>query len=292
MVLALIGAMFVPAVSAESQGKEFASDETLGKLVKVDSPNIELIENTKTSSIAKVGDVLITLKSNQEHTDAVLDIEDLKTKEKETIQYKVSEKSGKYTTEMFYKGELVRTDVTDYDPLEPGTAGEALRNTNKGTETSVNQASSKASHYYWDGVYFASGSGIKYPHPDYQAYGAEPWEGFYIDGNQLYHRHIKDSDSNTIASMPAAVAGAAVGVIVGNLVGLTVGTIVGAALTLALGNSLGSVLLDENDCIWFWDAKSWAMIPNPTPPYTPVQLPKYMRIASYTLWDGLGIGNP
>jgi len=67
--------------------------------------------------------------------------------------------------------------------------------------------------------------------------------------------------------------------------------VAGAALGLVLGGATSAVLLDECGCIWFWDAKSWAYIPIPVPPYLE-QVPMYFRIASYTLWDALGIGTP
>jgi hypothetical protein len=256
-------------------------------VINDDSPKIELVENTKTSSIVRVGDVLITLKSNPEHTEAVLEIEDLITKEKETIYYKVSESSGIYTTEMYFKEELVNTYVTDYDPLEPGITGKVLSNTYKDTKKPIT-ADSKASYYYWDSVYFASGYGIKYPHPDYQAYGAQPWDSFYISGNQLNHRHMSESESAVTAQLAPVAAGAAIG----SKIGGTVGAVTGAALGLILGSGSCAVLLDENDCIWFWDSKSWAIIPNPVPPFLPYNLPMYFRIGPYTLWDALGIGNP
>jgi len=149
LALLLVSMAFMPVVSAQSQANEFASDNAIGQLIKVDSPEIEVIENTKTSAIVQVGDVLITLKSNPKHTDAVLEIEDLKTKEKEIIHYKISKKAGQYTTEVYYKGELANTFVTDYDPLEPGITGKVLSNTPKGTETSIDQVLIQAYSGIW-----------------------------------------------------------------------------------------------------------------------------------------------
>ena len=36
-----------------------------------------------------------------------------------------------------------------------------------------------------DGVGFVKCSGIKYPHPDYDAYTGKVWQNFYISGNEL-----------------------------------------------------------------------------------------------------------
>ncbi|MCD4844730.1 MAG: hypothetical protein K8R25_09615 [Methanosarcinales archaeon] len=62
---------------------------------KTDSPKtIEIIENIDTSTIVQVRDILIRLQSDQKHTEAVMDIEDLKTHEKRTLNYKISRTSG------------------------------------------------------------------------------------------------------------------------------------------------------------------------------------------------------
>ena len=114
MVLALIGAIFVPAVSADERSVDLTSKVTI-----VDSPKIKLIENSRTSSIAQVGDILVTLKSNTEHSKSTIVIEDLKTKEKQILDFKTIYDSGKYTTEIYIDGKETQTFVTEYDPFEP-----------------------------------------------------------------------------------------------------------------------------------------------------------------------------
>ncbi len=284
----LVSMMMAPAVAAQSQTKGVTSDNAVGQVVKMDPLDIEVIENTRTSAIVRVDNVLLTLKSNSEHTDAVLEIEDLTTKEKETINYKISKKAGQYITEVYYKGELVNTAVTDYDPLEPGVTGEVLSRTTEETETSMDLAPTRASYYYWDGVYFASGYGIKYPHPDYPSYGAQPWDSFYINGNQLYHRHMSKAESATTIQLAPFLIGGVIGLRIGG----GVGGLIGGALGIVLGGASTAVLLDENDCIWFWDAKDWQFILIPTLPPTFANVPKYLRIGPHTLWDALGIGSP
>jgi hypothetical protein len=188
MAMLILSMAFAPVVSATVTDLAPAND--IGQLVKIDSPKkIDVIENTKTSQIVQVGDVLISLMSNSQHTEAVMDIEDLKTKEKKTINYKISKKSGEFITELYYDGKLANTFVTDYDPLEPGVTADVLKNKAKKTET-AGQVTTLSYNYWLDSVYFTKGSGIKYPHPDYQYYGAEAWENFYISGNKLYHNHI------------------------------------------------------------------------------------------------------
>ena len=281
LVMALIGAIFVPVVSAEERSVDLTSKVTI-----VDSPKIKLIENSRTSAIAQVGDVLITLKSNPEHSESTMVIEDLKTKEKQILDFKTTYDSGKYTTEVYIDGKETQTFVTEYDPFEPGITGQLIAD--KGTsEKTDSDAFTRASHYYWDDVYFATGYGIKYPHPDYQAYGAQAWDSFYISGDQLYHRHMSDSESQVTAQMAPILAGTAIGLYLGS----GVGAIIGTALGIILSGSTSAVLLDEEGCIWFWESKEWGLTIIPVPPYIQ-NVPKYFRIASYTLWDGINLGNP
>ena len=281
-VMLIVSMAFVPAVSA--QGAELASDVTVGEVTILSSPNIEVKENTKTSSVVQVDGVLISLKSNAKHTEAVMTIENLVTKEKETIDYKVSKKSGEFTTEVYYNEELTNTYVTDYDPLEPGVLGDVLNDQNKKT-VSADQVTTQ-SNYWWDGKYFIKGYGIKYPHPDVDYYQIEKWDSVYLTGDELMHRHWDETTSSAIAILPTVAAGAAIGVLVGGI-----GAVVGAVLGAAAGIGGGAILMDETGCIWTWESKTWGLKWFWVPlGYTYV--PDYLRVASFTLWDDLGVGNP
>lgn len=280
-VMLIVSMAFIPAVNAKQT--ELASDVNVGEVTIQSSPKIEVKENTKTSSIIQIDDVLISLKSNAKHTEAVMTIENLVTKEKETIDYKVSKKSGEFTTEVYYQGELANTYVTDYDPLEPGITGDVLKDKNKKT-VSADQVTT-LSNYWWDGVYFTKGYGIKYPHPDVDTYQIEPWDNGYITGNQLYHRHFDQYSSGVIAALPPVLAGAAIA-----LTGPW-GVVAGAALALILTGADCYILLDETGCIWTWDSKTWGLKWFWIPPGL-TYVPEYFRVAAYTLWDDLGVGNP
>ncbi len=281
-VILIVSMAFVPAVSAKQT--ELASDVNVGEVTIQSSPKIEVKENTKTSSIIQVDDVLISLKSNKKHTEAVMTIENLVTKEKETIDYKVSKKSGEFTTEVYYQGELVNTYVTDYDPLEPGITGDVLKDKNK-KAVSADQVTTQ-SNYWWDDVYFTKGYGIKYPHPDVVAYQIEPWDNGYITGTELMHRHWDETTSSAIAILPPVAAGAALGLLIGGI-----GAVVGAVLGAAVGIVNMAILLDETGCIWTWESKTWGL------KWFWILLgwryvPDYFRVAAYTLWDDIGVGNP
>ena len=284
-VMLIVSMALVPAVSAEPKS-EIAITEEVGKAVKVDAPKIDIMENTKTSQIVQVDDILISLKANPQHTEAVIEVEDLITKEKKIISYKISKKADKFTTEIYSEGELFNTVILDYDPLEPGVTLDVLKNNAKKIED-MSQVTTLATSYYWDGVPFVKGSGIKYPHPDYNSYpGWEVWETWKINGNDLTHYHMSDTWSGPIAELSPAIAGA----IIGSRAGPQA-AVAGAVLGLLLGGITSGALLDEEGSIWYWYSTSWEWIILPVAPYL-YYIPKYFRISEYTLWDKMSKGNP
>ncbi len=170
--------------------------------------------------------------------------------------------------------------------MEPGVTSDVLNNNAKKIEYK-SQVTTLATNYYWDGVPFVKGTGIKYPHPDYNSYpGWEVWENWYINGNDLTHVHIADTWSERIAELSPAIAGALIGSRAGPQA-----AVAGAILGLLLGGSASHALLDEEGCIWYWYSPSWGMVFLPIPPFMHY-LPEYFRISEYTLWDELNIGNP
>jgi len=284
MIMLLLSMAFMPAISASKPME--VSDEKKGQVVKIDSPKkVEIIENTNTSTIVQVGDILITSQSDQKHTEAVLDIENLKTQEKKTLNYKISKDADTFTTEVYYEGKLANTFTTDYDPLEPHKTADVLEV--KSTGESIIPYSAETSNYWWDNVNFTQGYGIKYQHPDYSYYGIEPWDECSLSGDELTHYHIADYTSKTIAELGPIAAGAAIGAYLGNVAGAAAGAVLGSVLSGHTSNALQ----DECGCIWFWYADDWDKIFVPVPPYL-IRLPEYFRIAEYTLWDAEDIGNP
>ena len=286
LVFLLVSMAFMPAVSAQADGKIIANSNS-GNVIYTNSPRINIIENTRTSSIVEVGDMRISMVSNPEHTSSVMTIRNSTKDEQYQVDFRTVIISGKYVTDVISDGKIAGTYTTEYDPFEPGVTRALLEKSSRDSVNPVSQPKATQSYYYWDGVYFTSGPGIKYAHPDYDAYGASEWEGFYISGTQLNHRHMNKYDSQATAQLAPAVAGAAIGSYVGGTVGAVAGTILG----LYLGAGTSQALLDERDCIWFYDAKSWGMVVIPVPPFIN-NLPKYFRISQYTLWNSLGISNP
>jgi hypothetical protein len=59
-----------------------------------------------------------------------------------------------------------------------------------------------------------------------------------------------------------------------------------------LGGTSSDALLDEEGCIWYWDAYTMDYITIVIYSSTSIFVPKYYRISSYTLWDTINVGNP
>ena len=209
------------------------------------------------------------------------------TGETTKLNFEYYEKNGKYYTTM-YDGQASQTFVTEFDPFKSIDAQKIPASAEQETITTSPQ-DVKASTYWWDSVLFTSGYGVKYPHPDYASYGINPWDTCYIQGNQLKHTHYSKDLSGVYANLPAIVSIIAL-VCTGGSSSLLAKVIEGiGGLSGIVGP--GSILFDEEDCIWGWQSDQWALQWFWYPPgYT--YAPKYMRIASFTLWDDLGVGNP
>ncbi len=208
---------------------------------------------------------------------------------------------------MYVDGKKYTTMKTVYNPIEKGMTLKKAMEINKKNkinnverdskivDSNIQPMSYTTTHYWWDGVYFVSGHMIDYPHPDYDYYGLEPNMGYlglgiyYKYGYSLYHCKV---DKSLSQASPATV-GAIIGAYIGARMGSVDGAVIGAAIGAFLGVYSTDMLTDENGCIWFWFAKEgeWKYFGSGG-----IQgwhyVPKYVRVADYTLWDDLGIGNP
>jgi len=157
LVLVMLGSVVSPVLAAQAEIQRMQ--------IKID-----VKENSKTSTIVQVNDVLITLKSNKDLTKAKLEIKDLKTSKVYIYEYKVNKKlGGKYVVEVYSKGRLVNKYESKYNPLDPTATKKLLLESTKNSRIRILSYS-----YWWDGVKFVSGYGVKYPHPDYTYYQIEP----------------------------------------------------------------------------------------------------------------------
>lgn len=287
VAILLLSTVLVPAVSGAADAS-FASGKEKQKEEIETLPEIEVIEATDTSSIVQVGDVLLSFKSNSEYTKAEMDITNLTTDEVTTVNYVVEEVNGKFQTNVFNNGESA-TVVMDYNPIEPGAFSKAFDIDNQGSTTNTKISLASTTKYVWDGVTFIKGSGIKYPHPDYDWYNykGEVWESWKISGKKLNHYHVSSGTSATLLPLPAIVIGGTLGAIVGG----GIGAVAGAALAQVLGGTSVAVLVDEKGCFWLWWAKDWGFYIVPGTP-TLTYVPKYLRIGPSTLWNKISMTNP
>ncbi|MEM3896268.1 MAG: hypothetical protein QW763_03265 [Archaeoglobaceae archaeon] len=270
LVLVMLGSLATPVM---------ANPEARVKEVNVD---LQVLENTETSTILIVNGLLISLNTDEKMEKGVLEIKNLSTGETEKLEFKVKQKEGSYEVQFFSNGKPIGKFETKYNPLDRKETRKSLE---KGSKE--NYVIQSTTYYWWDNVRFIKGYWVRYPHPDYSYYGIQPWDDRRIDGNRLIHYHINRDYSSVLAQLAPVTIGAAIGAYAGNVPGAVIGAVFG----LVLSGSTSYILLDENGCIWFWQAKEWGVVWLPLPPYVQY-MPKYFRIASYTLWDALGMGNP
>jgi len=247
-----------------------------------------VIESKNTSAIVQVGNVLLTFKSNNEYTEAEMNITDLTIDETTIINYVVEEVNGEFKTSIGANGksEII---VMDYNPIEPGAFTKASDSYNQADATNNIAALTSTTKYVWDGVTFVKGSGIKYPHPDYDWYDykGEVWESWKITGTKLNHYHVSRGTSATLLPLPAVLIGGTLGALAGG----GAGAVTGAALVQILGGSTVAILVDEENCFWVWWAKDWGFYLVPAAPVV-TYVPKYFRIGPCTLWNKISMTNP
>lgn len=292
MAVLLVSIALVPAVTAQTESPSLSSNVAEKvKVTKLPKTELKVINVNDTSNIVQVDNALITFESNPEHTEAEMQIENLTTNEVVKFNYKVSEIDGKFKTYVYQEGKLVNKATSVYNPLVPGSMKETLDNSSaqQGIASANAVTTASTTKYRWDNVVFIKGSGIKYHHPDYSTYDAYNYESFYITGTKLTHYHLDDTWSGVTATLAAAAIGAALGAKIGGEAGAAAGAVLGGLL----GGASGSVLLDEQGCIWYWIAKTWKTHINGTLPVVyPVYIPEYCRVSTYTLWNYLGLSAP
>ena len=282
-LMVLIAATVAPALASTPS---VASGAGNGQVILATSPEYKTIEQTNTSTIVKVGNILISEKSDADHTWAVMDIKDLNTGEKKTVNYNITRSGNQFITKMYVDKKLVATSATDYDPLAPGSAGHMLKSAKSSSAT----LSAAASSYSYDGVRFVNG---KYSHPDYAYYQGTTWSNWYINGNQLVHYHVGADFSRWIVSLAAIPAGAAFGAFVGASIGGPYGAAAGAAIGTTLGICISLFgyyfLTDEYGCIWYWYSYAFALL---LLTGKLVTAPLYVRVGSVDLWNFMGMPSP
>ena len=249
MMILIINMAFVTAVSAETDSVSLSTNERK-EVKRIDLPEIEVIEETNTSAVVQVGDILFSLESDSEYGKARMNIKDLNTNEVHTLDYEVSEVEGKYETTVYYEGKLYNKVILDYNCLKPGELNEVSNNQLNQSNMLNSKTLSETTYFEWDGVNFVKGDGIKYPHPDYDyySYKGETWESWSIGGDDLEHCHLSSGMTATLVPLAPVAIGAAIG----GLAGSALVAAAGAGLGHVMGTSSTSLLADEEGCLWYW----------------------------------------
>lgn len=118
-------------------------------------------------------------------------------------------------------------------------------------------------NYWWDqSVYFVEGQYIDYPHPDRDYYGTRPADDWWIEGDYLVHFQLNKAVSQTLSWAGPEVIGITLGLLIGAKIGSWQGALALAGLGLLLGLCItyvmNAVLVDEEECLWFWVSRQFA----------------------------------
>jgi hypothetical protein len=266
VTIILIASVFVPL--AEASTNEVANAKVLEKTI----PKINIKENSRTSQIVQVGDILITLKTDQNHTRGVLNVKNLTTGKTETTNIVVKKNKAKFSTEI--ASSPSKNMVIDYDPFEPGTTAKTLK-------SNANVSLEQSKTWIWDNITFVDNyNGLKeyYPHPDYSSYPTQDWNRtilISLPGYVLNHDHIDSSTSGKIIQLSAWVGAYALSAIFKYIGDPVPASEIEPVIKIFTEN----IILDETGAIWFWDTIGSDKF-------------AYFRIAPFTIQDKLGIGNP
>ncbi len=285
----LLGLLMVGVTAGSAAAMPSPTQNSGEKVVLMENFQTKLLVNTPTRQLFTFGDLLVDYRTNGREakiiitnttTGEIIDVVHLtSTKIHDSYILTVEDTSG-----------VTYSMRTPINMIDPGLRTKQLISrpvTDR--ESSKIMISTTQQHYWWDGVYFVKGYMIRYPHPDYEYYGIEPWDTVSIKGNKLTHLHFSWAKSKFLLDAGPTAVGAAIGAYFGNVPGAVIGAIAG----LAMGITFGNYLLDEHGCLWVWFAWKWEYHWRWIPPryeYKPVL--KYLRIASYTLKNDYHLSNP
>lgn len=247
----------------------------------------KLLADTPTRQIFTFGDLLIDYKTNGR--EAKIIIKNTTTSKIIDVIHVTSTKVGDlYLLTLKDTSGVTYSTMTPINMIAPGLRTKQLISKPVINKESITiTAYTKQQHYWWDGVYFVKGYMIKYPHPDYEHYGIEPWDSVKISGRRLIHYHFSQRSSQVLAYAAPVVFAAAIGAKIGG----PWGSAALAFIALLVEAYMGSTLLDEYGCIWVWQSYEfqWKFV---GPPYMVTRVPKYFRVADHTLINDMGLSDP
>ncbi|ASJ06360.1 glycine zipper family protein [Thermococcus pacificus] len=285
----LLGLLMIGMAAGSAAAMPSPSQNSHTKAVVMKEFPTKLLVDTPTRQTFVFGDLLVDYRTNG--IEAKIIITNTTTGEIIDVVHLTSTKiNDSYILTMEDTSGTTYSIRTPINMIDPGLKTKQLI-----SKPGINKESSNImtlttqQHYWWDGVYFVKGYMIRYPHPDYEYYGIEPWDTASIKGNKLTHLHFSWAKSKFLLDAGPTALGAAIGAYFANVPGAVIGAITG----LAAGITFGNYLLDEHGCLWVWFAWKWEYHWRWIPPgyeYGPVL--KYLRIASYTLKNDYHLSNP
>ncbi len=222
----LLGLLMVGVTAGSAAAMSIPTQNSGEKVVFIEDFQTKLLVNTPTRQLFTFGDLLIDYKTNGR--EAKIIIKNTTTGNITNVIYITSTKiDDSYLLTVKDTSGITYSTRTPINMIAPGLRTKQLISINKESHTIV--AYTTQQHYWWDGVYFVKGYMIKYPHPDYEHYGIEPWDTVKIRGNKLTHLHFSDAKSAFIIQVGPTALGAAIGAYFANVPGAIVGAIVGLA---------------------------------------------------------------
>ena len=289
LVAVLLGLLMVGVTAGSAAAMSAPSQHSHAKVVFIKNFHIHLLMNTPTRQVFTLGELLIDYQTNGR--EATITIKNTTTGRIIDIIYLISTKIGNsYLLTVEDSSGITYSTKTPINMIAPGLKTKQLVSKQAiDKEPNILTTYTTQQHYWWDGVYFVKGYMIKYPHPDYEYYGIEPWDTVKIQGNILTHLHFSQRDSQIIIQIGPAALGAAIGEYFGGLAGAVAGAVIGVVSGAIFSDSL----LDEYGCLWVWYSIKiewrWHWFP---PGYYASPVIKYFRIASHTLKNDYGLPNP
>ena len=172
------------------------------------------------------------------------------TNKVDKYEFKVTNNSGAYTTEVINNGMPQGSFATAVDPLQPNICNKLNNYLTSGVNVKPNIVSPMTADKKWDGVWYSTNN-VPYHHPDYGTYISNIYQDNIVWGSQLAAVQISHQSSQALVVLPVVTMAASIIVLCNALVIAVFGGLTGAATAIAI-MLLGAAILDEKGDIWVW----------------------------------------
>ena len=288
----LLGLLMVGVTTGSAAATSLPAQNPHSTVVFMKDFQAKLLVDTPTRQVFTFGELLIDYKTNGR--EATITIKNVTTNKIIDTIYLTSTKIGNsYLLTVKDASGITYSTKTPINMIAPGLRTKQLVSKHViNKESPTPMAYTTQQHYWWDGVYFVKGYMVKYPHPDYEYYGIEPWDTVKIKGNKLTHLHFSQRMSEILLGLGPTAVGAYIGFYAGSAPGAVIAAIAG----FIAGVVLSSSFVDEYSCLWVWVAWKnewhWQWTPPLPPMYVYGPVLKYLRIGPRTLKNDYHIPDP